>query len=113
MSLEWTGRHHSRQGDFTDLSSHTVTYETETTDYVTVAGKLVGVGPYEYVRLDEQVGVVTYYPQEYQGLANVVLRAILNFAEGTDRAVIEHEGKTFVVADGTFRQVPTPAKPAS
>jgi len=27
-SIEWTVVHHSEKGDFTDLSTHTVTYET-------------------------------------------------------------------------------------
>jgi len=29
-SLEWTGVHHSAGGDFEELSTHTVTYETAT-----------------------------------------------------------------------------------
>ncbi len=32
-SIEWTGVHHSEGGDFHDLSTHTVTYETENTCY--------------------------------------------------------------------------------
>jgi hypothetical protein len=39
-SIEWTGVHHSAHGDFTELSTHVVTYETEYTFYVTAGGKL-------------------------------------------------------------------------
>ncbi|NQU37861.1 MAG: hypothetical protein HQ526_09755 [Actinobacteria bacterium] len=95
------------------MSTHTVTYETETTDYVTASGNLVGQGTYEYVRLDDQIGVVTYQPEEYRGMTNVVLHAIFDFSRGTDQAVLEHEGKPFAVAVGTFRDVPTPPREAS
>ena len=37
-SIKWTGVHHSEHGDFTDLSTHVVTYETEGTCYVTADG---------------------------------------------------------------------------
>jgi hypothetical protein len=90
-----------------------VTYATETTDYVTAAGNLVGQGAYEYVRLDDQIGVVTYLPEEYRGRTDVVLHAIFDFSQGTDRAVLEHEGHPFAVADGTFHEVPTPPRPAA
>jgi hypothetical protein len=111
MSLQWTGVHHSEAGDFAEISTHTVTYETETTDYVTASGKLVGQGTYEYVKLDDQVAVVTYRPEEYRGKRNVILHAIFDFSQGTDRAVLEHEGRAFAVADGTFREVVTPPRP--
>ena len=42
LSLQWSGHHHSLQGDFRDLSTHTVTYETDQTCYVTAGPKLVG-----------------------------------------------------------------------
>jgi hypothetical protein len=46
LSLEWTGVHHSPGGDFGELSTHTLTYETETTAYATASGKLVGESTY-------------------------------------------------------------------
>ncbi|MFT6564183.1 MAG: hypothetical protein ACJAY5_000934, partial [Actinomycetes bacterium] len=36
LSLEWQGVHHSSEGDFGEISTHTVTYETDTHNYVTV-----------------------------------------------------------------------------
>lgn len=113
LSLEWTGVHHSADGDFGEISTHTVTYETESTDYVTARGSLVGQGTYEYVRLDDQIGVVTYRPEEYRGRTGVILRAIFDFSQGTDRAVLEYDDHPFAVADGTFREVPTPPRPAA
>ena len=97
-----------KEGDFDDLSTHTVTYETETHAYVTVDGKHVSEAEYTFRRLDDQVGVVIYAPELYRGRANVVLHAIFDFAQGTDRAVLEHEGRPFAVADGRMREVPTP-----
>ncbi len=112
LSLEWTGRHHSAQGDFGDLSTHTVTYETDTTCYVTSEGRLVGEATYVYERLDEQVGVCIYRPKVWQGRTDAVLHAIFNFAEMTDRAVVTSGGRPFAVADGRLRSVPTPPRPA-
>lgn len=40
-SIEWKGVHHSEHGDFTDISNHTVTYETESTCYEKRARKRV------------------------------------------------------------------------
>jgi len=39
MSLEWTGHHHSAAGDFEDLSTHTLTYVTDTTCFATAGGE--------------------------------------------------------------------------
>lgn len=111
LSLEWTGRHHSAGGDFEDLSTHTVSYETESTCYVTTGGKLVGEAAYVYRRLDEQVGICIYRPTVYQGRTDVVLRAIFNFDEMTDRAVITASEEPFAIADGRMKSVPTPPRP--
>jgi hypothetical protein len=108
LSLEWIGVHHSEEGDFEDLSTHTVTYDTETHAHVTVEGKRVGEAEYTFRKLDDQVGVVIYHPDLYRGRPNVVLHAIFDFSQGTDRAVLEHEGRPFAVADGRMREVPTP-----
>ena len=113
LSLEWTGRHHSLQGDFGDLSTHTVTYETETTCYVTAAGKLVGEATYVYRRLDEQVGICIYKPDVWQGRTDAVLHAIFNFHEMTDRAVVTSNEEPFAAADGRIRSVPTPPRPTA
>ena len=110
LSLEWTGVHHSRDGDFGEISTHTVTYETETTDYVTAFGKFVGQGTYEYTKMDDQIGVVIYKPELYRGRPGVTPHAIFDFIEGTDRAVLEYEGQVFAVAEGKFREVPTPPR---
>ncbi|MEM1369921.1 MAG: hypothetical protein AAGG02_18330 [Cyanobacteria bacterium P01_H01_bin.15] len=112
LSLEWTGRHHSLQGDFGELSTHTVTYVTDTTCYVTGGGKLVGEATYVYRRLDEQVGVCIYKPNIWQGHIDVVLHAIFNFSEMTDRAVVTSNGNPLAVADGCIRSVPTPPRPS-
>jgi hypothetical protein len=61
--------------------------------------------------MDDEVGIVIYRPHEYRGKTNVVLHAIFDFAPGTDRAVTEHEGRPYAVADGTFREVTTPPRP--
>lgn len=110
-SLRWTGRHHSQQGDFGDLSTHTVSYETETTCYVTNDGRLVGEATYVYRRLDEQVGICIYRPKVWQGRTDVVLQAIFNFHEMTDRAVVTASGEPFAAADGRLESVPTPPRP--
>ena len=54
-SLEWTGVHHSAEGDGEDLSTHTVTYETETRAYVTVDGERVSETGYVFRKLDDEV----------------------------------------------------------
>ena len=110
-SIEWTGVHHSENGDFPDISTHVVTYETEDTCYVTAAGKLVGEATYSYKKLDDRMGVVIYRPQRYQGRTDVTLYAIFDFAERTDRAVILAGGEPFAVADGSIREVATPPRP--
>ena len=109
-SIEWTGVHHSVDGDFTELSTHTVTYETENSCYVTAGGLLVGEASYIYRKMDEQIGIVIYRPNDYRGRSDVVLNAIFNFSEGTDRAVITAGGEPYAVADGTIREVETPAR---
>jgi len=110
-SLEWTGVHHSEQGDFTELSTHVVSYETDHTCYVTAAGRLVGEARYTYCKLDERMAIVIYHPERYQGRSDVVLYAMFDFEEGTDRAVILAGGQPLAVADGTMREVATPPRP--
>ena len=110
-SLEWTGVHHSGTGDFADLSTHTVSYETETTCYVTAAGKLVGEARYTYRRLDDRMGICIYRPEEYQGRTDVILNAMFDFGEMKDRAVLTAGGEPFAVADGGMRFVKTPPRP--
>lgn len=112
LSLRWTGRHHSEQGDFGDLSTHTVTYETDTTCYVTSEGRLVGEATYVYRRLDAQVGVCIYRPALWQGRTDVILQAIFDFHEMTDRAVVTSGGTPFAVADGRIERVATPPRRA-
>lgn len=106
-SLEWTGVHHSDVGDFTTLSTHVVTYETESRFYVTAGGEQVGKGGYAYTKLDERVAIVIYHPEIYQGRRDVTLYAMLDFARGKDRAVILSAGEPFAVADGDMREVAT------
>lgn len=113
MSLEWTGRHHSLQGDFTDISTHTLTYETDTTCYATAGGELVGEATYVYQRLDDEVGICIYKPTVWQGRTDVVLRAIFNFAEMTDRAIVTSNEQPFAVAEGQMKSVPAPPRPTS
>ena len=110
-SLEWTGTHHSEHGDFTDISTHTVSYETETTCYVTAGGKLVGEANYTYRKLDDQMAIVIYRPDRYQGRSDVVLYAMLDFERMTDQAIILADGEPFAVADGSIREVATPPRP--
>ena len=112
-SLEWTGRHHSVDGDFKDLSTHTVTYVTADECYVTADGRLVGEAGYCYKRLDSRMAIIVYNPRVYQGRSDVVLHAMLDFESATDRAVILAGGKPFAVADGTFREVKTLPKPST
>jgi hypothetical protein len=106
-SIEWTGAHHSENGDITDISTHIVTYETGDTCYVTAGGKCVGEARYTYKRLDDRMAIVIYYPREYQGRSDVVLYAMFDFAEAKDRAVLTAAGEPFAVAEGGMREVPT------
>ena len=110
-SLEWTGVHHSEAGDFTELTTHTVSYETETHCYVTANGALVGEANYVYKRLDEDMGICIYRPEEYQGRNDVVLNALFDFRNMKDRAVLTAGGEPFAVADGDMQEVPTPPRP--
>jgi len=111
-SIEWTGVHHSVHGDFTEISTHVVSYETDNRCYVTVQGRLAGEAQYEYKKLDDRMAVLIYHPESYQGRSDVVLYAMLDFASATDRAVILSGGRPFAVADGRMREVATPPKPA-
>jgi len=110
-SLEWTGVHHSEGGDFEDISTHVVTYETADQCYVTAGGQLVGEARYCYKRLDSRMSILIYHPRVYQGRLDVILYAMLDFESARDRAVILADGKPFAVADGTFREVQTPERP--
>lgn len=111
MSLKWTGRHHSEAGDFVGLSTHTLTYCTDNTCFATADGKLVGEASYVYRRLDDQVGICIYTPDIYQGRTDVVLNAIFNFHDMTDRAIITAGGAPYAVADGQMESVPVQHKP--
>ena len=106
-SIEWKGIHHSATGDFADLSTHVVSYETDGSCFVTAGGKLVGEARYVYTRFDDRMAALLYWPREYQGLKGVVLNAMLDFQEETDRAVIVSEGKPIAIAEGSIREVPT------
>jgi len=97
--------------DFFDISSHVVSYETEGTCYVAAGGKIVGESSYMYKKLDDRMAIVVYRPECYRGRSDVVLYAMLDFAQATDRAVILAGGEPFAVADGTMREVPTPPRP--
>lgn len=110
-SFLWTGVHHSAHGDFTDISTHTVTFETAVSCYVTSDGKLVGEARYTYKRLDDRMAICLYYPVLYQGRSDVVLNAMFDFAGMKDRAVLLAGGEPFAVADGDFREVETPPRP--
>lgn len=110
MSLEWTGVHHSKAGDFAEISTHTVTYETPDTCYVTARGKRVGEARYAYEKLDDRMGICIYHPTEYRGRTDVVLYAMFDFVEMKDRAVLLAGGEPFAVADGSIRPVETPKR---
>lgn len=110
-SIEWTGVHHSETGDFLEISSHVVSYEKEGTCYVTVDGELVGESRYTYKKLDDRMAILVYQPEQYQGRPDVILYAMLDFLEATDRAVILAGGKPFAIADGNIREVPTSPRP--
>ncbi|WP_223874520.1 hypothetical protein [Salinispora fenicalii] len=111
-SVEWKGVHHSTHGDFADISTHTVSYESRDRCYVTTDGRLVADGvSYTYQKLDHRMAILIYRPEVYQGRSGVILYSMLDFASATDRAVILADGEPFAIADGTFREVPTPARP--
>ncbi|GEM_PF-2113016 len=110
-SIEWTGIHYSEYGDFKDISTHIVSYETEDTCYVTAGGKLVGEASYTYKKLDDRMAILVYHPKHYQGRSDVVLYAMLDFSEGTDRAVILAGCEPFAVAEGKIREVANPPRP--
>ena len=112
-SFKWTGVHHSEQGDFKEISTHTVSYETASTCYVTSGGKFVGEALYTYKKLDDRMGICIYHPKEYQGRSDVVLNAMFDFADMKDRAVLVAGGEPFAVADGDFCEVDTPPRPQS
>jgi hypothetical protein len=111
QSIEWRGVHHSQHGDFTEISTHVVTYETADSCFITAAGRLVGEASYSYTRLDDQMGIVIYHPVEYQGRDDVTLYAMFDFARGTDRAVLTAGAEAFAVADGTMRAIATQQRP--
>jgi hypothetical protein len=106
LSIEWTGAHHSAGGDFGGLSTHVVSYETRDRCRITADGRPMGEARYRYTRLDDRMAIVIYHPDSYRGRTDVVLNAIFDFHEGTDRAVILAGGAPFAVADGKMRQVP-------
>lgn len=107
-SIEWTGVHHSQHGDFKELSTHVVTYETEDRCTTTAGGKRVGEAHYTYKKLDDRMAIVIYRPELYRGRAGVVLYAMFDFAQMTDRAVILAGGEPFAVADGSMHESPRP-----
>ncbi|MCO1335232.1 hypothetical protein MO867_12905 [Microbulbifer sp. OS29] len=111
LSLEWTGTHYSKNGDFPDLSTHTVVYETASNCYVIAAGKLVGEASYTYEAMDERMAALTYRPQIYQGRKNVLLYAMLDFVQMMDRAIILYEDRPLALANGSFQLVNTPVRP--
>lgn len=71
----------------------------------------MGESGYSWRRLDDQVGIVIYRPDIYQGRSDVVLNAIFDFSEMTDRAVITAGGAPFALALGRFRPVPMIPRP--
>ena len=110
-AIEWKGRHHSPQGDFGNISTHTVCYETENSCYVIAQGKLAGEARYQYKKMDARMAALIYYPELYQGRRDVVLYAMLDFEKQTDRAVILAGGEPFAIAEGSMRMVETPSRP--
>jgi hypothetical protein len=109
--IEWTGVHRSQHGDFAELSTHVVSYETETKCYVTAAGKVGGEATYTYTMLDERMAILIYRPTLYLGKTDVILYAMLDFAQHSDRAVILAGGEPFAIADGEMRELATPSHP--
>jgi hypothetical protein len=110
-SIGWTGVHHSEHGDFTNISTHTVSYETENNCYVTSGGKLIGEAGYTYKKLDDRMAICIYHPKLYQGRSDVVLNAMFDFVDMKDRAVLLAGGEPFAVADGDMCEVETPPRP--
>jgi len=110
-SIEWTGVHHSEHGDFKEVSTHIVSYDTDNTCYVTADGELVGEASYTYKKLDDRMTILVYRSEHYQGRSDVVLYAMLDFLKGTDRAVILADGEPFAVAEGKMHEVATPPRP--
>lgn len=111
-SIEWRGVRHSLAGDCEGISTHIVSYETLSACYVTAGGVLVGEASYQYRKLDDRMAVLICRPELYQGRSGVVLYAMLNFDEWTDRAVILADGEPFAVAKGSMREVVTPPRPS-
>jgi hypothetical protein len=109
-SIEWPGVHHSQHGDFSELSTHVVSYEAENKCYATAGGKVVGEASYTYARPDERMAILIYRPALYQGRTDVTLYAMLDFAQHSDRAVILAGGEPFAIADGEMREVATPPR---
>ncbi|WP_445361209.1 hypothetical protein ACJJIL_03445 [Microbulbifer sp. EKSA005] len=113
LSLEWTGTHYSKQGDFPDLSTHTVTYETAAHCYVTASGELVGEASYTYEAMDDRMAALIYRPDIYQGRKGVVLYAMLDFVQMMDRAIILYQDRPLALANGSFQVVNTPVRPTA
>lgn len=110
-SIEWTGVHHSEHGDFTDISTHVVTYETRDACYVAAGGKLVAEARYTYKKLDDRMAIVIYHPKEISGAIRCRSLCDVRLAQGKDRAVLLAGGEPFAVADGSMREVATPPRP--
>ena len=106
LRIRWTGVHHAEGGDFSELSTHTVIYETETTCHVMAGGQQVGEADYTYRKLDDRMGICIYRPKVYQGRSDVVLNAMFDFTDMKDRAVLLAGGAPFAVADGDMTIVP-------
>ncbi|WP_444923284.1 hypothetical protein ACJJH9_15340 [Microbulbifer sp. DLAB2-AF] len=111
LSLEWTGSHYSEVGDFPDLSTYVVSYESESNCYITAGGKLVCEASYSYAPMGVRMAALVYRPNIYQGRRGVVLYAMLDFDLMMDRAVIMHNDQPLALANGSFRVVETPEKP--
>ena len=88
-----------------------MTYETADRCYATAGGELVTEASYTYKKMDDRMGIVIYWPDLYQGRTGVVLYAMLDFEQWTDRAVIVADGEPLAVANGTMREVPSPPRP--
>jgi hypothetical protein len=73
---------------------------------------LAGEASYTYKKLDDRMAILIYRPKIYQGRSDVVLHAMLDFNNGTDRAVILADNQPFAVAEGTMREVANPPRPA-
>ena len=62
--------------------------------------------------MPDRMAILIYRPEDYQGRSDVVLYAMLDFVQRTDRAVILADGQPFAVAEGTMREVATPPRPS-